>query len=655
MQRLLHILYLAQDPADAELVQKVLAAEGISCQVRQVETRSDFLEALDGGRFDLIFADYSLPSFHGLSALAVAKEKSPHALFLFLSQPVGEELVVEALKSGAADFIHKNRLTSRLAPAVRRALQEAEERMKLAQAHETDRRRESSYRAIVEGSPDGILLWEIPTRRILEANPALLNLLGYSSEELRELTIYDLVGLDREEVDATIERVLKQGTLSIERRYRRKDGSLIEVAVSSRVIPWGDTQASLTLIRDLSEKKAMEERLLRIQRLESIGLLAGGIAHDLNNILCPILMNAELLESQISEPNLHNMLSSIITNAQRGADLVKQILSFARGLGGRELLISPQHILNEVVRFARETFPKSIEVRTEMQKDLQPVSGDPVQLQQVLINLCANAKDAMPMGGTLCLSAQNVSLDEAYCAMQPEAKPGPYVVFCVSDTGSGIPPHLLPRIFDPFFTTKEAGRGTGLGLSMVRSIVKLHGGFVQVSSQVGKGSEFRIFLPALPAYEVPLVPEELTATPIGAGQLILVVDDEASTREILRSALELYGFAVLGASDGAEAVSLCAEHRERISLVLIDSSMPIMDGPSCIRALRRLKPSLPIIVMSGSDWEERPAKEAGLVIEGFLLKPFTLDRLIRTVSEVLGAGGPERAGSPPQPGQASNP
>ncbi|HEX9920242.1 MAG TPA: PAS domain S-box protein, partial [Candidatus Methylomirabilis sp.] len=361
---------------------------------------------------------------------------------------------------------------------------------------------EARYRAVVEQSPDGIYLIDVETKRIVEANMAFQRLLGYTAEELRGLSLYDFIITDRSDIDRRFRDILQgEGGHFFDRRYRKKDGSLVEVWVGGTVISYEGKSAVCVLVRDLTEKKALEVQFLRAQRMESIGLLTGGIAHDLNNILAPILINAELLGPTLSDPTSQRMVSSIVSNAQRGADIVKQILTFARGMEEEFLVVSPKHLLKETERFLRETFPKSIQIQTEIPQDLWPLSGDATQLHQVLMNLCLNARDAMPKGGTLSLSARNVTFDPSYAAMHPDAKIGPYLLFSVEDTGAGIAPEHLQRIFDPFFTTKERDQGTGLGLATASAIVKGHGGFLQVSSELGKGTKFLVFLPASPSAE----------------------------------------------------------------------------------------------------------------------------------------------------------
>ncbi len=439
------------------------------------------------------------------------------------------------------------------------------------------------------------------------------------------------------ELEAARAAVLSKGEWQGELKKITKSGQ--EIIVQSR---WtlmrdaaGEPKSILSVNTDITEKKKLEAQFLRTQRLESIGTLAGGIAHDLNNVLAPILMAVQLLEKKLPDEASQRLLDTLENNAKRGADLVKQILSFARGIEAKRTLVQIRHLIAEIKQIAKETFPKSIEFATNIPRDLWTLSGDATQLHQVFLNLCVNARDAMPSGGILSISAENKSIDENYAKMHLEAKVGPYITITVSDTGTGIPTEVLERIFEPFFTTKELGKGTGLGLSTAIGIVKNHGGFVQVHSEVGKGSQFQVFLPAIETSETPQLPENLPALPGGKGELILVVDDEAAIREITKESLETYAYKVLTASDGIEAIALYAQHRQEIAVVLIDMMMPSMDGPTTIRLLQKMNPKIKIIAVSGlnSNYQFDRLEIRG--VKAFLSKPYTAKELLKKIHSVV--------------------
>jgi CheY-like chemotaxis protein len=376
--------------------------------------------------------------------------------------------------------------------------------------------------------------------------------------------------------------------------------------------------------------------------MESIGLLAGGIAHDLNNVLAPILMGAEILKMFTQDPEMNRQLDTIMQSAERGAGIVKQVLTFARGIEGERVVLQPKHIIKEMVRMARETFPRNLQLRVDVPNDLWPVLGDTIQLHQVLLNLSVNARDAMPDGGELNYSARNTEVDTALANANPGAKPGPHVVLRVRDTGGGIPPAVMERIWEPFFTTKEMGKGTGLGLPTVLGIVRSHGGFIVVESEVGRGTTFDVYLPAAPESTAAGAIPNPDPLPLGKGELVLVVDDEPDLVNVTRSMLERHGYRVLTANDGTAALAQVSEHKDAIRLVITDILMPFMDGVQFIRALHRLTPSMPVIASSGAlgmpGQQDRTDEVHALGVKHILHKPYGVEVLLRTVHSELHKG-----------------
>ncbi|MFA6546655.1 MAG: ATP-binding protein, partial [Limisphaerales bacterium] len=384
-------------------------------------------------------------------------------------------------------------------------------------------------------------------------------------------------------------------------------------------------------------KKLLEAKFLRSQRMESLGSLAGGIAHDLNNALAPILMSVEMLKqvSKDPNPNTARMLDAIYSSAKRGAGMVKQILTFARGAEGVQGVVQPKHLIQEMINLTRHSFPQGIQLHTDVALDTWTLLGNPTQLHQILLNLCVNARDAMPKGGTLTLGAGNVRLKTTDAGLSPDAKPGPYVVLTVKDTGMGMTPAVREHLFEAFFTTKAPDKGTGLGLSTVRNIAKNHGGFLTVESEVGMGTTFKVYLPAQETTAATVAAVEQLALPMGRGELILVVDDEAAIRSIATQTLEAYGYRVVTAKDGAEAVGLCAQNLAGLHLLITDMDMPIMDGPAAIRAVRVLAPRVKVVAVSGSGSLAGSPLLKELNVQTFLHKPFSADDLVRTVHEAL--------------------
>jgi len=503
----------------------------------------------------------------------------------------------------------------------------------------TERRRaEQKIReqaALLEVATDAILVRDLE-QQILFWNRGAERLYGWSAAEAlgqnANLLLYREV---LPQMQAIQQQVLATGAWQGELRQRTQSGR--DVLVESR---WtlihnysGSAQAILVVNTDITEKKRLETHFLRAQRMESIGTLASGIAHDLNNVLAPILMAVQLLEKKYPDAQAQQLLAMLKTNTKRGAELIKQVLSFARGVEGKRSILQVRHLILEIIQIAQKTFPKSIELRAQLPNDLWNLYGDPTHLHQVLMNLCVNARDAMPEGGVLTITAENYLIDEQQARLCLEASPGSYLAITIADTGSGIPAEILDRVFEPFFTTKEIGKGTGLGLSTVQGIVKGHGGFITVTSQVGAGTRFRVYLPAIPAAPIPQTP--IVEPPMGHGETILVVDDEVAFREITKASLESNNYKVLTAADGIEAIALYAQHRENICLVLTDMMMRSMDGPMTIRTLHRMNPTVKIVATSGLIVGDQATVPSGCGVSSFLAKPYTAEALLKTLAQVL--------------------
>jgi PAS domain S-box-containing protein len=420
-------------------------------------------------------------------------------------------------------------------------------------------------------------------------------------------------------------------------RNQAKDGSFYWV--DTTIVPFlnhdGKPYQFVSIRYDITERKKIEQQLLRAQRMESIGTLAGGIAHDLNNILAPILMSVEMLQINEFDDDTSRWLDIIKENAERGADLVKQVLTFARGMEGERVAVQLKHIIKDLVKVLKETLPKSISVKFDIEPELPIISADPTQIHQVLMNLCINARDAMPIGGTLTIAARNIVLDENYVRLNIDAKTGSYVLLTVTDTGAGMTKEVQDRIFDPFFTTKDVGKGTGLGLATALTIVKSHGGFINVYSEPAKGTQFSIYLPVSESTQIDYKDRQALPFPKGSGEIILVVDDEENIRQITQQTLEKFNYNVLTAIDGTDAVALYAQRLTEIALVLTDMSMPFLDGIGTIRALRRLNPQVKIIAMSGLLSPEQTTDLKNLNVNNILTKPFSAENLLRTISAVL--------------------
>jgi two-component system cell cycle sensor histidine kinase/response regulator CckA len=558
-----------------------------------------------GGRMALM-ATNARPN---MVAVPVRSGDTVHGVLVLLSLEPGDDehllALLEGLGGQLGDFRERRR---------------AEERVR-EQAALLDHAREA---IVVTGLDHRVRFW----------NKGAEQLYGHEAAAARGQDAGRLFGATEAELAEAWERVRSSGEWTGLVEHRGRSGGVLKVQHYWTLVreTAGAPPSVLIMSADVTEQKRLESELLRAQRLDSLGVLAGGIAHDLNNVLAPILMALDALKKRATDERSLRMFQLLEASASRGADLVRQILGFARGSEGQRLVLEPRAIAGEVEKMVREALPMSIEFTVAVPAGLWHVTADPTQLYQVLLNLCVNARDAMSAGGRLSISAENVEVDGGTVGAAG-ARRGPYVMFRVSDTGSGIAPGVIDRIFEPFFTTKEEGRGTGLGLSTAMTIVKGHDGFLTVASELGRGSSFNVYLPATRA-AVPGVSVDKTAElPRGHGEVVLVADDEVSIREIAKEALEAFGYVPLLAVDGREAVDICAQRGE-VAAVLMDVRMPVMDGPTAIRIIQRAQPAIKVIAVSGFTDRQQQALSAGACL--FLAKPYTAAQLLTALRAALG-------------------
>jgi PAS domain S-box-containing protein len=500
---------------------------------------------------------------------------------------------------------------------------------------------EERFRQLAENSHEVFWITDCEKKQVLYISPAYEKVWGRTCESLYQSPHQWMDCIhpeDRERVKQAA--ITSQSTGEYQETYRvtRPNGDIRWIF--DRAYPVtnekGEVYRIVGTAEDITERKKLESQFLRAQRMESIGTLAGGIAHDLNNVLAPVLLSIQLLKTKVHDPEGLSMLDTIQSCTERGASLVKQVLTFARGIEGQRIAVNIRYLIEDIHKIIQETFPKNIAFRSYAPHKLWTVLGDPTQIHQVLMNLCVNARDAMPKGGTLTVKIDNVEIDEVYANLNPDTQPGFYLMVTVSDTGFGIPPENKDRIFEPFFTTKEIGSGTGLGLSTSSAIVKSHGGFINVYSEMNKGAEFKIYFPAQAGQvkDVGSAPEN-PELPRGEGQTVLVVDDEKSVRSIVQKTLERFGYRVILAMHGAEGVSLYAQQGRSIDVVISDVAMPIMDGPAMILALRSINPSVRVICSSGLEDNALMALNAsGGKIE-FVRKPYTAESLLKALKTTL--------------------
>ena len=645
-----------------------LRAEGY--EVVEAEDAEVALRRLSEAEFDVVVTDIILPRVTGVELLRSIHATDPHVQVVMMTGEPTVETASESLRAGAADYLFKpiskaailrvaataSRLkglddAKRRLEAENRKHQENLERLveertrqwrvSEERARELSRFNQCALDALsahicVLAEDGAILAVNRAWQAFASANPSLASKGGVGGNYLEAYSA--ALGTESATARQIVEglREVARGDLPeflLEYPCPGLETSQWFVVRATRFAGEGPVRIVVSHI-DITERKKMEAQFLRVQRLEGIGALASGIAHDLNNILAPMLMTSALLRETATDPDSLGLLDTIENCAQRGADIIKQLLTFARGKPGVRIHLPIRHLMSDMVKIIRETFPRDISPRVETSEDLWPLMADATQVHQALMNLCVNARDAMPDGGTLSLEARNVVVDEAFAAMMVGAKPGPYVCVRVGDTGTGISAEHLDRIFDPFFTTKELGKGTGLGLATVLGIVRGHEGFVRVDSRLGEGTTFELFFPASPQ-ALPSRPAEIEAPPLrGRGEWILLVDDEAPVRQSVSRTLESHGYRVLAASNGAEGLTIFSQRRAEIRAVLTDMMMPVMSGPALIAALRGAEPSLVVLGMTGLP-ERNAIRGLAELDVAILNKPFSGPVLLRALHAAL--------------------
>jgi PAS domain S-box-containing protein len=478
-----------------------------------------------------------------------------------------------------------------------------------------------------------------------------------SAEVLFGLTAVQAAGRRYEEIvyrelppnfETDWQHLIESGSVVRERRQRKSTGEEITMQLRATVLRDENARPRSVLVvtTDITEARRLEAQYLRAQRLESLGSLASGVAHDLNNVLTPILVAVDLLRPLAREPQDKDLVQMVGDSARRGADIVQQLLLFGRGSDTPRASVAIGTVLGELGRMMKETFPKNLALQVQKPRGLWPVEADRTQLQQVLLNLAVNARDAMPQGGELRITAENVHVDDLFAQEHIGAKAGLHVAVRVSDTGTGIPPEHLDKIFDPFFTTKPSGQGTGLGLATVLGITRSHGGFVTVDTAAGRGTAFTIYLPAATTPAQAAASAEHRQSIAGRGELVLLVDDEVHVRNVLKETLVGAGYRTVIATNGAEALAAFARHRGEVRLVISDHMMPVMDGQQLLHALREIDGALPALLMSGmgNPQLQSPAEPALDRNVRFLSKPFLADALLQAARELI-----DEAGKPAHP------
>jgi two-component system cell cycle sensor histidine kinase/response regulator CckA len=633
----LRLLLVEDSENDALLLVRELKRAGFEPVAERVDTGVGMQAALDRQEWDIVVGDYSMPQFGGAAALELLRQRGLDVPFIIVSGTIGEERAVAAMRAGASDYVPKDHL-QRLAPVIERELREAAGRRERRRAEAALRASESSYSTLVEHAPVGIYR-STPAGRFLSANLALARILGYDSlGEILGLDMTRDVYADPSERQRLLDRdsYTDREYDDVETTWKRKDGHRLTVQLSVRAVrdAAGTVAYYETFVRDVTERRQLESQLLQAQKMEAVGRLAGGVAHDFNNLLTVILSYSDLLLEDLP-PNAPDRedVAQIRQAAVAASSLTRQLLAFSR-----QQVLEPRVLdVNEVVKGPEKLLARllgeDVRLSTALATGLGAVKVDPGQLEQIIMNLAVNARDAMPRGGRLSIETGNVEMDEAYVRGHPVAQPGNYVMLAVSDTGIGMDAVTQARIFEPFFTTKEVGKGTGLGLATVYGIVKQSGGFIWVYSEPGHGTSFKIYLPRV---DEPVAPAaEVTPRPVGGSETVLVVEDVAAVRAVTRQMLERHGYTVLEAPDGETALRLALMHQGDIDLLVTDVVMPDVGGRELADQLVARRPQLKVLYMSG--YTDDAIVRHGNLQDGiaYLQKPFTPDALARKVRAVL--------------------
>jgi len=498
--------------------------------------------------------------------------------------------------------------------------------------YETERK----YRTIFENTGTAIVMIE-EDMTISLVNEKFVEITGYEKSDVEQKRKWiEFVHKDDLTKMITYHRERRENNAEIpssyEFRLQTKTNDLRYILINIALIP--GTKKSVASLIDITEKKDLETNYLRAQRMESIGTLSGGIAHDLNNILAPILLSVEPLKNSVTDLKGTRLLQIIKSSAQRGSELVNQILTFSRGIQGEHLKIQPHHLIREISQIIQATFPKSIQLKTDIPNDLMWLSGNATQIHQALLNICVNARDAMPDGGSLTIQTENLTIGQDNAHNYSDLKPGNYVVITVVDTGSGIPDEIIDNLFSPFFTTKEKGKGTGLGLPTVDFIMQNHNGSVNVESKLGAGSTFRLYFPA--SETGPETEEtQIDTIPHGNGQCLLVIDDEAAICEMISEILRSHNYNVMVAHDGTEGLATYKKHKDKIDLILTDSNMPYLGGEKLIQLLKDVNPKVKIFITTGSAETPEHLQHLHPPIIGYLKKPYSTHTLLKQLHEIL--------------------
>ncbi|MDD2365695.1 MAG: response regulator [Desulfuromonadaceae bacterium] len=633
--RFLRILHLEDSSMDAEIIREHLIDYGFNMQMDWASNEPEFTAFLQGGNYDIILADYHLPCFDAPAALRLVQKSLAGVPFICISGAVGEEKAVDLLKQGATDYVSKSGLY-KLPIAIKRAIDEVRERNERFLAEQALRESEERYRTILQTAMDGF--WIVDGEGwLLDVNKTYCRMSGYTVQELLTMRISDLEVLEGVgDTASRIRKIISSGEDRFESRHRRKDGSVFDVEVSVQYRQSDNGGRFVVFLQDISQHRKLEEQLRQSQKMEAIGQLAGGVAHDFNNILTVIMGYSNILSMKANfKDSEREAVEHIIAAAEKAAQLTSGLLAFSR----KQLLhpkpVNLNDIVQQVQKFLVRIIGEDIRLKAVYNEAVLNVVADVGQIEQVLINLSANARDAMPEGGELIIETGLQRIDEQFVNHHGYGKPGDYAIISLSDNGCGMNEETRSRIFEPFFTTKDVGKGTGLGMAIVHGIVSQHNGFVYLYSELGKGTVFKIFLPLIDKQRILEMEQTVEEPPKGGSETIMVVEDDSAVRKVVELILVNAGYKVVSAEDGCEAVEIFKNSVGMIKLVLMDLIMPCKSGIQAYKEIKEIREDAKVIFTSGYTADFIKSRGDLDKDTKLIMKPVKPQELLHNIREML--------------------